>query len=106
MKSMKWFVAAALAVTMIIALGAKVSLAQEKCEGKIKAVDVDAKKVVCVKSCGMEVTCAIADDAKITLNGKEAKLADLKAGDKVSCECTKSGEAMTVKTLTATREEK
>jgi Cu/Ag efflux protein CusF len=110
MKSMKWFVAAALAITMLIALGAK-SFANcgtcGKCCGTVKAVDVDGKKITCTVKAGdteKEIVCTVPDDAKITLDGKEAKLADLKAGDKVDCDCEKKDDAQVIKTITATRE--
>jgi Cu/Ag efflux protein CusF len=50
------------------------------------------------------MTLAVADDAKITLNGNEAKLADLKAGDKVECETAKKDDATVAKTIAAKRE--
>ena len=109
MKSLMWMVAAALAVTMVIAVGAK-SFAQEgcmKCAGTIKAVDCDGKKITCTVKEGdaeKEMVCSVADDAKITLNGNEAKLADLKAGDKVDCEYMKKDDAMVAKTIAAKRE--
>jgi Cu/Ag efflux protein CusF len=95
-------------MVMILALGAK-SYAQdvEKCSGTVKAVDCDGKKITCAVKEGdaeKEMTCAVADDAKITLNGNEAKLADLKAGDKVECECTADGDKHTAKTIAAKRE--
>ena len=109
MKSLKWMLAAALAVTMVIAIGAKASYAQDaaKCAGVIKAVDCDGKKITCTVKEGeaeKEMTLTIADDTKITLNGNEAKLADLKAGDKVECEAAKKDDAMVAKTVAAKRE--
>ena len=107
MKSFKWMLAAALAVTMVIAIGAKASYAQDKCAGTIKAVDCDGKKITCTVKEGdaeKEMTLAVADDAKITLNGNEAKLADLKAGDKVECETAKKDDATVAKSIAAKRE--
>ena len=97
------------AMALVMFVVAKASYAQETCKvaGTIKAVDCDGKKLTCTVKEGdaeKEKTCAVADDAKITLNGNEAKLADLKAGDKVECDCTMAGETMTAKTIAAKRE--
>ena len=107
MKSLKWIVAAALAVTLVIALGAKASYAQEKCSGTICKVDCDAKKITCKVKEGdaeKEMTLAVADDAKITINGNEAKLADLKEGDKAECATTKKDDATVATSIAVKRE--
>jgi Cu/Ag efflux protein CusF len=99
----------AAAVVMVIALGVKASFAQEeckKCEGTIKKVDCEAKTITCTVKEGdaeKEMACSVAEDAKITLNGNEAKLGDLKEGDKVSCEYVMKDDKMVAKTIAATR---
>ena len=107
MGSLKWVVAAAVAVALLVVLGAKVTLADEggtKCEGTVKAVDAAAKKLTCTKSCGMEVECTVVDDAKVTINGKEAKLDEVKAGDKVECMTEKKGDATVAKSIAVKRD--
>lgn len=109
MKSLKWILAA-MSCVMFLALVSKASFAAEgstKCVGVIKAVDCEGKKITCTVKEGeteKEMTCTVADDAKITLNGNEAKLADLKAGDKVECECTKKDDQMVATVIAAKRE--
>jgi len=96
MKSLKLMLAVVLALGLM-ATGATAQ-ESEKCTGAVKAVDCTAKKIT-VTAAGKDMTCTVADDAKITLNGKPAKLADLKAGDSVECEHVK----MTAKVIAATR---
>jgi Cu/Ag efflux protein CusF len=105
---MKCFLAAALALVMIIALVAKVSFANcgtcGKTSGTVKAVDVEGKKITCTKECGAEVVVTVADDAKITVNDKEAKLGDVKPGDKIACEGEDKGDQHIAKTISIKRE--
>jgi formylmethanofuran dehydrogenase subunit D len=56
-------------------------------EGKLVMSDADGKN---------EHTHAIGLTAKITLNGKEAKLADLKKGDKVKVTASEDGKVSAV----------
>src|SRR4029077_18841874 len=49
-------------------------------EGTIKKVDGDKSTVVVTDKDKKDVTVTVNKDAKITLDGKEAKLADLKEG--------------------------
>jgi hypothetical protein len=77
-----------------------------KFSGSIKAVDVDGKKISCLVKEGnqeKELTMAVADDSKITLNGNGVKLADLKAGDEVECEWAKKDDAMITNAIAAMR---
>lgn len=104
MKRMQWLMASLFVVAVLAGTGPVV--ADEgcgKCEGTVKAVDIDAKKITCTKSCGEEMTCAVADDAKITINGEPAKLGDLKAGDKVECMVVKKGDAQIIQRIAAKR---
>jgi biopolymer transport protein ExbD len=52
-------------------------------EGTIKKVDGDKSTLVVTDKDKKDVTVTVIKDAKITLDGKEAKLADLKEGQSV-----------------------
>ena len=108
MRSAKWAVAASLAVVLVFALAAKASFANcgtcGKSAGAVKAVDADGKKITVTKEGDKDVVVTVADDAKITINDKEAKLADIKAGDKISCEGEDKGDQHTAKTISVKRD--
>ena len=108
MRNVKWVVAASLAVVLVFALAAKASFANcgtcGKTAGTVKAVDVEGKKITCAKEGGAEVVCTVADDAKIMINDKEAKLADIKAGDKITCEGEDKDDKHIAKTISVKRD--
>ena len=52
-------------------------------EGTVKKVDADKSTVVVTDKDKKDVTVTVNKDAKITLDGKKAKLADLKEGQAV-----------------------
>ena len=55
-------------------------------EGTIKKVDADKSTLVVTDKDKKDVTVTVNKDAKLTLDGKAAKFADLKEGQKVSYE--------------------
>jgi hypothetical protein len=63
-------------------------------EGTVKKVDADKSTVVVTGKDKKDVTVTVNKDAKITPNGKKAKLADLKEGQtvKVTHEDNKASE--------------
>jgi Cu/Ag efflux protein CusF len=75
----------------------------EKCSGTIKRVDIGTKRIVVNVSSGKDMNLTVAADAKITLNGKRAKLEDLQAGDKVECHYGPPGATSVVATRQDTR---
>lgn len=68
-------------------------------EGKV--VKVEADKLTMSDKDGKNHTHAIPADAKITLDGKEAKLSDLKAGAKVKVTTEKKGDKLVVAKIEA-----
>jgi hypothetical protein len=89
------------AAALVLATG--VAYAADKThEGKV--VSVAAEKLTMTDDAGKnEHSHAIAATTKITLDGKEAKLADLKAGDHIKVTQDEAGK---VTALAATRKEK
>lgn len=53
-------------------------------EGTIKSVDAAKSSLTVTDKGGKDVTVSVNKDAKITLDGKAAKLSDLKAGQHVT----------------------
>lgn len=110
MRRLSWLVACALALAMIVGVTAR-SFANcgscAKATGTIKAVDCEGKTITCTTKDGesqKESTVVVADDAKITINGNESKLSDLKAGDKVECEVEQKDGKTIAKVIAAKRE--
>jgi hypothetical protein len=97
------FVAAA--VAMIVVWGAQSFAGDEKPgthEGKV--VKTEAGKLTMTDKDGKnEHTHAIGADAKITLDGKESKLADLKVGYPVKVTVEKKGDKNVVTKVEATK---
>jgi len=77
-------------VAMFFALGATVS-ADETTKGTIKSTDTGRNEVV-LKGTIKDTVYELAKDATVWLDGKRAKLADLKADDKAVVVFTKSGD--------------
>ena len=73
-------------------LAAGTAAAADSMEGKI--VSAFGQRLTMTDDAGAQHVLTISDDAKITLDGKEAKLADLKAGFNVKAEVEKDGTAL------------
>ena len=66
--------------------------------GEIAKIDTKSNTVVLAKSCcgDNEVTFTLKQDTKVLINGKDAKLADLKAGDKVKVNYEKIDDVLSI----------
>jgi len=71
--------------------------------GSVKTFDADKKQLILTDPNGKDWTFNIANDAKVRLNDKDSKVADLKLGDKVTVVYEKKGDEMTAKGLCADR---
>ena len=56
----------------------------ELAQCSFKSYDVDKKEIICTDAQGKDCTYAMGD-AKVRMNGKEAKVEDIKIGDRVLC---------------------
>lgn len=95
----------ALAAVAFVAWTVPVNAEEEEKPGthEGKVVKVDGTKLTMTDPDGKkEHTHAIPADAKITLDGKEAKLSDLKAGAKVKVTTEKKGDKIQVVKIEAT----
>ena len=89
------------ALLAVFALASTAAAAEAK--GKIKTVNADKNEVVVNDADGKAMTFTAATDCKVTLNDKEAKLADLQADDEVLITYEKVGERMNASAIKATR---
>lgn len=100
-------VVAALAMLVLFAVSVPAQAASGK--GAVKSVDAEGKKLVVTagtKKASSEVEYAVADDVKITLNKKEAKLEELEEGDKVTVTFEDKEGVKTVSKIVALRAKK
>ena len=89
------------ALLAVFALASAAAAADTK--GTIKTVTADKNEFVMNAADGKAWTFMAARDAKVTLNDKEAKLADLQANDEVQVTYEKVGEVLTASAIKATR---
>ncbi|MGH7178510.1 MAG: hypothetical protein ACREJC_14130 [Tepidisphaeraceae bacterium] len=66
--------------------------------GQLTKIDSKSSTIVVGNSCcgSKDLTFTLKKDTKVLINGKEATLADLKAGDKVRVDFEKSDDVMSV----------
>jgi hypothetical protein len=72
-------------------------------KGKVKTVTADKGQFVMADDTGKNWTINVASDAKVRLNDKESKLADLQADDEVQITYEKDGDKMVASSVRATR---
>lgn len=89
------------ALVAVIALASTAVAAEAK--GKIKTVNADKQEFVMNDADGKAWTFTAARDCKLTLNDKEAKLADLQADDEVQITYEKDGDRLNASAVRATR---
>lgn len=70
-------------------------------KGTIKSADKD--KLVVTDKDKKDLTFIVTDKTKVTVDGKEAKYADLKVGEGVTVTYTKDGEKMTATAIVASK---
>jgi len=90
-----------LALAFVFALVTAAYAADAK--GKIKTVTADKSQFVMTDDTGKNWTITAATDAKVRLNDKESKLADLQADDEVQVTYEKDGDKMVASSIRATR---
>jgi len=67
-------------------------------QGSFKSYDAAKKELICTDAQGKDCTYAMGD-AKVRMNGKEAKVEDIKIGDRVLMILQTAGEKKTLQTL-------
>ena len=72
-------------------------------KGKIKTVSADKNEFVMNDADGKAWTITMAKDAKVQLNAKDAKLADLQADDEVAIVYEKDGDKLVASSVKAVR---
>src|SRR5262245_33536998 len=72
-------------------------------KGKVKSVAADKNEFVMTDADGKDWTITCAKDAKIQVNAKDAKLADLQANDEVQISYEKEGDKLVATSVKATR---
>ena len=94
-------IAPVLALAFVFALVTSAYAADAK--GKVKSVTADKNQFVFVDDTGKNWTINVATDAKVRLNDKDSKLADLQADDEVQVTYEKDGDKMIASSIRATR---
>ena len=72
-------------------------------KGKVKTVTADKNEFVMTDDTGKSWTIMVAKDAKVQLNGKDSKLADLQADDEIQISYDKDGDKLVANSIRATR---
>ena len=72
-------------------------------KGKVKTVSSDKNEFVMTDADGKSWTITVAKDAKIQVNAKDAKLADLQADDEIQISYEKDGDKLVASSVKATR---
>jgi hypothetical protein len=96
-----------LAIAILCLLGSSPAFAHDQSSGEVTKIDTSKKSLVIAAECScgsgklIEMSFKLKDDTKVLLNGKEAKLADLKNGDQVDVDYEAVDD---VQKVSATRE--
>jgi uncharacterized surface anchored protein len=90
-----------LALVFVLCLTVSAFAADTK--GKLKSVEAAKNQFVLTDANGKEWTITLAKDAKIIINDKEAKLADLKNGEEIDVTYEKQGDGFMASAVRATR---
>src|SRR5207249_8147980 len=94
------------AITLSLFIG-RPAMGCDQSSGEVTSVDTAKNCLVIAAECScgsgktIETTFTLKESTKVLLNGKEAKLADLKTGDKVDVEYEETGDVIKI---SATRE--
>ena len=72
-------------------------------KGKVKTVTADKNEFVMTDDTGKSWTIMVSKDAKVQLNGKDSKLADLQADDEIQISYDKDGDKLVANSIRATR---
>jgi len=90
-------------LVLALLLGLAMPALAAEAKGKIKTVTPDKQEFVLTDANQKDWTMKVNKDAKIFVNDKEHKLADLQAGDDVIVTYNKEGENLNVSEIRATR---
>ena len=90
-----------LALVAVFVLASAASAADAK--GKVTTVTADKHEFVMKDDTGKSWTIMVAKDAKVQLNDKASKLADLQADDEVQITYEKEGDKLIASSIRATR---
>jgi biopolymer transport protein ExbD len=78
-------------LALVLVLGLAMPALAAETKGKIKSVDAEKAQMVVTDQDNKEWTFNVDKDAKVLVNDKESKLADLKADDEVTITHEKKG---------------
>jgi uncharacterized surface anchored protein len=90
-----------LALVFVLSLTLTAYAADAK--GKIKTVEADKNQFVLTDANGKDWTLTLAKDAKVIINDKEAKLADIKKGEEADVTYDKKGDDLMASAIRVTR---
>jgi uncharacterized surface anchored protein len=90
-------------LALVFVLCLSVSAYAGDAKGKLKSVEAAKNQFVLTDANGKDWTITVAKDAKIVINDKEAKLADLKNGEELDVTYEKKGDELMASAVRATR---
>ena len=90
-------------LALVFVLGLSVTAFAADAKGTIKSVDATKNQFVLTDSNGKDWTILVAKDAKVVINDKEAKLADLKGGEEAAVTYEKKGDDLMASAIKVTR---
>jgi protein involved in polysaccharide export with SLBB domain len=90
-------------LALVFVLGLTVTAFAADAKGKVKSVEAAKQQFVLTDSNGKDWTITLAKEAKVLINDKESKLADLKNGEEVDVTYEKKGDDLMASAIRATR---
>jgi Cu/Ag efflux protein CusF len=90
-------------LAVVFLLGLSVTAFAADAKGKVKSVEADKKQFVLTDTNGKDWPMTLAKDAKVLINDKEAKLADLKNGEEIEVTYEKKGDDLMASAIKLTR---
>ena len=90
-------------LALALLVGLTMPVMADETKGKIKSVVPDKNEFVLVDSNNKDWTFHLDKDAKVFIDNKEGKLADVKADDMANITYKKEGEKLTASTVRCTR---
>src|SRR5262249_34505073 len=89
-RASKWWWLALVALTLVLVLTATAVAAETR--GRVKAVSPEKNQLIVADNADKNWTFLLDEDAKVIINSKDAKLADLQPGDEVFVIHQRQGE--------------
>jgi hypothetical protein len=90
-------------LALVIVLSLTLTAYAADAKGKIKTVEADKNQFVLTDANGKDWTLTLAKDAKVIINDKEAKLADIKKGEEADVTYDKKGDDLMASAIRVTR---